>query len=109
MRRPRSMAEFYQTVMGPLEDQPPNPELTYFAFVVHPPSPGPVVLAITHCDGTDIELDVLRDDIEIDDCVCLLKQYGIDNVAGSPGGGGSSARPHAVAGAILAASGELPS
>jgi hypothetical protein len=82
-------------------ERPPVPGWSYAAFVVHPLRPGPVVLAIAHCEGTKLVLDVLRENITIEECCGVVKRYGIWRVTGAREEGDSLA--HATLGALLLA------
>jgi hypothetical protein len=67
-----------------VKERPPVPGFRYAAFVVHPPSPGPVILAIAHREGRNGILDVIRESIEVGTSAELLKRYGIGRVVGAP-------------------------
>jgi hypothetical protein len=72
----------------------------YVGFVVHPNKPGPVVLAIAHCEGGTIVQDMIRDGLTIADAANLLKAYGILDVEGAVSEGDGLDLAHATLGAI---------
>jgi hypothetical protein len=81
-------------------ERPPVPGWRYVAFVVHPPQPGPVILALAHAEGRKRVLDVIREGIAIADCAALVKRYGIDRVVGATDEGEGDSLAHAAAGAL---------
>jgi hypothetical protein len=82
-----------------VSERPPKPGVTYYAFSVSPPTPGPVVLAIAHCERDLVVQDVLREEITIEDAVRLMKRYGISYVTGAQSDGDGLDVAHATMGA----------
>ena len=84
-------------------ERPPVPGWRYVAFVLHPPAPGPITLAIAHAEGHDRVLDVIRDGLTIDESAALLRRYGIDSIVGAEDAGDGLNLAHAALGALHAA------
>jgi hypothetical protein len=77
----------------------PQPGRRYRAFVVHPSKPGPQILAIGHCEGEKIVVDLLRDGLTIAQAAELVKAYGIERVTGAENDDDDSML-HAIAGVV---------
>ena len=101
-----SMSQLVKRAITPgVTERPPVPGFSYVAFVVHPPRPGPVVLAIAHHDRkrAKLVLDATGESVGVDDCARLLKRYGISQVTGAPDEGEGDSLAHAICGALLLA------
>lgn len=94
------------TIKGRTE-LPPVAGQFYVAFTVHPPCPGPVVLAIAHREGEMRIVDAIRESITIADAAVLLRRYGISGVTGAESEGEGDDVLHAVAGAVWLLRGTL--
>jgi hypothetical protein len=89
-------------------ERPPVPGVSYVAFSVHPPRPGPVVLPIAHCEGEQIVLDLIRDGLTIADAANLTKAYGVAEVESALSEGDGLDLAHAGVGAIARAKRAAP-
>jgi len=81
-------------------ERAPVAGVSYAAFAVHPRRPGNLLgLAIGHCAGEKVVVDVVREDISVDDTCAILKRYGVSEITGAEGDV-HDALAHAVAGVI---------
>lgn len=80
-------------------ERPPQPGLSYRAFVVHPSRPSPQTLAIGHREADRFVVDLLRDGLAIAQVVELVKAYSIDQVTGAENDENDNL-PHAIAGVV---------
>ena len=88
-------------VMPGVTQLPPIDGVKYNGFVVRPPQPGPVTLAIAHCAEGKAIVDICQDGLTVEECAELLKRYRIDHVHGDVNDNYQNENlAHAAAGAI---------
>jgi hypothetical protein len=74
----------HEAIVDPgVTERPPMVGQSYAAFVVHPREPGPITLAIAHCEGDKYVVDLCRDGLTIQQAADLVKAYGISEVTGA--------------------------
>jgi hypothetical protein len=96
-----SLQDAIKRCVGDYTELPPVPGRHYAAFVVHPRSPGPLVLAIAHKEGGQFVVDLVRGGLTLPQAAKLVTAYGIGRVAVADDEGDSSfSLAHAVAGSI---------
>lgn len=94
------MSVLDQCIDKGVTERPPVAGKSYVAFAVHPPRPGPVALAIAHCESDTLVVDVVREAISIADAAALMQRYGIAAVTGAESEGDGFDLAHATLGAL---------
>ncbi|HZR88428.1 MAG TPA: hypothetical protein VFB02_16595 [Bradyrhizobium sp.] len=81
-------------------ERPPLPGVVYRAFITHPSSPGPAVLAIAHRENGKVVVDFLRGGLINFETATLLWAYHIDAITSAESDEPAEAMLHAMAGVI---------